>query len=425
MFVDSARVLVKAGDGGKGIVSFRRERYVSKGGPDGGDGGKGGDVVLVASTSENTLANFRHARELHAENGHNGANQKKHGRSGKDLVVRVPVGTQVLAAGTVIADLVDEGQQEIIAIGGKGGFGNAHFTSSVRQAPKIAELGEPGEEFEYDLELKTIADVGLVGLPNAGKSTLLSVISSAKPKIANYPFTTLNPHLGVVKVGESQLVVADIPGLIEGASDGKGLGDDFLRHVERTSVLLHIIDVYSDDPKRDYKTIRKELKNYTVDLSTKPQVVAFSKIEGIDEDIVADQVSTLQKAYPEVVVHTFSALSKHGLQPLLFELQKVAEAEKARLKAVEDEENEGLPVITHDQKQDETTSLEVRDEYVVLRGSKIERFAQRTDFANEEGVRRLRDIVRKLGIDRKLDKARVARGTEIYFGDDRDVYIEF
>jgi GTPase len=290
MFVDNAKVVVKAGDGGSGIVSFRHERGMAKGGPDGGDGGNGGDVVFTASNNQNTLANFRFNKELKAEDGKNGAKDLMHGRRGKKLEIAVPVGTQITIDGELIADFTQDGQKEIIARGGKGGFGNAHFTSSTRQAPKLAEKGEKGEVFEADLELKIIADVGLVGLPNAGKSTLLSRVSSAKPKIANYPFTTLNPHLGVAKVDKTnELLIADIPGIIDGASEGRGLGDEFLRHVERTKVLLHMIDVYSDDIARDYKSIQNELKNYKVDLSKKPQILAVTKIEGLDDDIVQDQ----------------------------------------------------------------------------------------------------------------------------------------
>ena len=261
MFVDTAKVSVTAGKGGDGSVSFRREIYVDKGGPDGGNGGKGGNVVFMASTSENTLLDFRYQPNLKA--GHGGAGEKrdKHGRNGDDLIVKVPIGTVVRRDGEIIADLTKDGQQVVIAKGGDGGFGNAHFKSSVRQTPRMAELGEPGDEFEAELELKLLADVGLVGFPNAGKSTFLSVVSNARPEIADYAFTTLTPNLGVAQVDDGSILIADIPGLIEGASEGKGLGDDFLRHVERTAVLLHLIDVYSNDVAESYKTIRSELRN--------------------------------------------------------------------------------------------------------------------------------------------------------------------
>src|SRR3989338_8609009 len=241
-FVDRVSVTFKAGDGGNGIVSFRREKFRAKGGPDGGDGGDGGDLVLTASRNQNTLANFRYQKLVKAAHGQNGGRSKRHGKSALDLEVPVPVGTAVINGEQLLADLTSDGQRAVIAKGGKGGFGNAHFKSSTRQAPRVAEKGERGEQVEATLELKMIADVGIVGLPNAGKSTLLSVISNSKPEIANYPFTTLIPNLGVVRVGKTSFVAADILGLIEGASKGKGLGFNFLRHIERTRVLVHLID---------------------------------------------------------------------------------------------------------------------------------------------------------------------------------------
>ena len=285
MFVDKAKVSLKAGKGGDGAVSFRHEIYIPKGGPDGGDGGKGGDIVFKADRNTNTLVDFRFTPILTAEDGKNGAGQRASGRSGKDLVVDVPVGTVVYKDGEVLADLTSDGEETIIAHGGTGGFGNAHFKSSTRQTPVIAEVGEPGEEFEAELELKSMADVGLVGLPNAGKSTFLSVVSNAKPEIADYAFTTITPNLGVATIDGQDLLIADIPGLIEGAAEGKGLGHDFLRHVERTAVLLHLVDVYNDDAGEAYQTIRSELEKYS-DLVSRPEVVALTKCEGVDEEIV-------------------------------------------------------------------------------------------------------------------------------------------
>jgi len=424
MFVDSAKVIVRAGDGGSGIISFRRERYISKGGPDGGDGGNGGNVVFVASNNQNTLASFRYQKELKADDGKNGAKAKCHGKQGRDLEVMVPVGTQVKIGERIIADLIDDGQREIIAMGGKGGFGNAHFTSSVRQAPRIAEKGDAGEEIEADLELKIIADVGLVGLPNAGKSTLLASVSAAKPKIANYPFTTLNPHLGVVKVAkDKELLIADIPGLIDGASEGKGLGDEFLKHVERTQVLLHMTDAYSDNIAEDYKTIHNELKNYKIDLSTKPLLVALTKVEGLDEDIIADQASQLKKASGAKKVYAVSSLSGIGMKELLFDLHKLAEDGKA--KGAEDDD--GPIVIGIERSLDDTWSVQIRPgkKRVIVSGGKIERFARRTDFESEEGVRRLRDIMRKMGILADIHRKKVELESKIYFGDNREDYIEY
>jgi GTP-binding protein len=251
MFVDSAKVIIRAGNGGNGAVSFKHDKFKARGGPDGGDGGDGGDVVLKASRNQNTLAAFRYKKLLQAENGGQGTKRRRHGKTASDLEVAVPVGTMVTSPeGELLADLTEDGMSVIIAKGGKGGFGNAHFVSSVRQVPRVAEKGEQGEDREAVFELKMIADVGIVGLPNAGKSTLLSVVSNARPEIANYPFTTLVPNLGVVDIdSRHSILLADIPGLIEGASQGKGLGDEFLRHVERTSVLLHLVDAYNEDVK--------------------------------------------------------------------------------------------------------------------------------------------------------------------------------
>ncbi len=411
MFVDVAKVFVKAGRGGDGIVSFRHEIYIDKGGPNGGDGGRGGDVIFKATENLNTLLDFRYKPELKAENGANGGKQNKHGKSGENLIVKVPVGTIVRRNGDIIADLTENNQEVVIAIGGRGGFGNAHFKSSVRQVPRIAELGEPGEEFEAELELKLLADVGLIGFPNAGKSTFLSVISNAKPEIANYEFTTLTPNLGVADVDQDSILIADIPGLIEGASKGKGLGDAFLRHVERTAVLLHLIDAYSDDIKNSYLTIRNELKSYSKELDIRPEIVAITKIEGLDQDIVDMQIDELKKVVsPGTKVMAISSMAHKGLKELLRELNKIVKVEREKQKeisiTVEDDE---LPVISLNQEElskawhVEKVEEEDRTLYVVT-GEKIERFAIRTNFDQEEGVDRLRDILKKLGIAQELLK---------------------
>jgi obg family GTPase cgtA len=411
MFVDVAKVFVKAGRGGDGIVSFRHEIYIDKGGPNGGDGGRGGDVIFKATENLNTLLDFRYKPELKAENGANGGKQNKHGKSGENLIVKVPVGTIVRRNGDIIADLTENNQEVVIAIGGRGGFGNAHFKSSVRQVPRIAELGEPGEEFEAELELKLLADVGLIGFPNAGKSTFLSVISNAKPEIANYEFTTLTPNLGVADVDQDSILIADIPGLIEGASKGKGLGDAFLRHVERTAVLLHLIDAYSDDIKNSYLTIRNELKSYSKELDIRPEVVAITKIEGLDQDIVDMQIDELKKVVsPGTKVMAISSMAHKGLKELLRELNKIVKVEREKQKeiaiTIEDDE---LPVISLNQEElskawnVEKVEEEDRTLYIVT-GEKIERFAIRTNFDQEEGVDRLRDILKKLGIAQELLK---------------------
>lgn len=414
-FVDKASVVVKAGDGGDGRLSFRREKFIDKGGPDGGDGGNGGNVVFVASRNQNTLASFRYEKELRATPGQAGDSRRKHGKNGGDLRVMVPVGTVVTdeAAGEILADLAIDDQEAVIAKGGRGGFGNAHFVSSVRQAPRIAEKGEAGEERSLRLELKMIADVGLVGLPNAGKSTLLSVVSNARPEIADYPFTTITPNLGVVDVdAKTSLLFADIPGLIEGAAHGKGLGDEFLRHVERTAVLVHLVDAYQDDVVAAYKTIQQELKAYKVDLSSKPQIIALTKTEGLDKDIIADQLGKLKKAAPkDAQLMAISAQSKAGLPELLRAVQQVVmqtrEAAEAKVVAVPD-----IPVLTIDDEENAWQVVREEDAYVV-RGAKIERFAKRTDFSNPAGVERLRDIMRKIGVMHELVRQGISSGDSI------------
>lgn len=415
MFVDKVNVRIEAGDGGRGAVSFRHEKFIEKGGPDGGDGGDGGSIVLKASRNQNTLASFRFQKLIKSEDGQYGSKRKKHGKRGKDLVVDVPVGTVVYdSKGGKLADLSSDNQTAIIAEGGKGGFGNAHFVSSVRQAPRVAEKGEVGEKFDAVFELKIIADVGLVGLPNAGKSTLLSVISNARPEIADYAFTTTIPNLGVVDVDKnSTILIADIPGLIEGASEGKGLGDEFLRHVERTKVLIHLIDAYSEDVAKDYKTIMNELANYKVNLADKTQVIALTKIEGLDQEIITSQMSELQPLVPpETPMMAISSKSKQGLKELIYEVkQMVSQQAKEEEAASEDE----APVYKIPEEQLPWKLIKRSDGFLV-KGRKIERFAARTDFDNEDGVRRLRDIMKKMGIMRELERSGVKKGEVIEFG---------
>ena len=417
MFLDKVQVGISAGNGGNGAVSFRHEKFVDKGGPDGGDGGDGGDVIVVASRNQNTLANFRFQKTLKAENGQAGSKRKKHGRSGADLEVPVPVGTIVFdESGGQLADLSSDGKRAVIAYGGKGGFGNAHFVSSVRQAPRVAERGEIGETFTATLELKMIADVGLVGLPNAGKSTLLSIISNARPEIADYPFTTLVPNLGMVDIDEeTTLLFADIPGLIEGASEGKGLGDDFLRHLERTKVLVHLIDMYNGSVSDAYKTIQNELKQYRTDLTARPQIVALTKIEGLDDDIVQDKLKELKKVVPKgTQLMVISAQSKMGIKELLYAVKREVETVRAHEATIEEETNE-TPVYKLDP---DTLPWRIikNDKGWRVKGRKIDRFAARTDFDNEEGVRRLRDIMKKMGIMRELERMGIKKDQIIDFG---------
>lgn len=411
-FIDKTKVFVRAGNGGHGKMSFRQEKFISKGGPDGGDGGHGGNVILTASRNQNTLAAFRYQRELTAEPGQAGGKNKRHGRSGKHLLVPVPIGTIVYdTAGVQIADLVEDGQTAIIAKGGKGGFGNAHFVSSRRQAPGFAEKGEPGEELEAVLELKMIADVGLVGLPNAGKSTLLARISNAKPEIADYPFTTLVPNLGMVDIDkQSSLLFADIPGLIEGAAEGKGLGHEFLRHIERTAVILHLIDAYNPDIAEAYTTIQKELGSYDIDLSKRSQIVVLNKIDGLDGDMVKDLAKQLTMVIPKKApLFAISALSGAGLKELLYAVRDIVAKQRASVKAQAADDQLPILRLAETEKRSSWTVTPTGAGFTIT-GPKIEQFATRTDFNNEEAVQRLRDIMKKMGILHDLVRKGVEPG---------------
>ncbi len=313
MFIDFAEIYVKAGDGGRGIVSFRREKYIPKGGPDGGDGGKGGDVIIEASKDENTLRPFRFKRHFRAENGQPGGSNNKTGKSGEDLIIKVPIGSIIKdESGNVIADLTKDGERAVVAKGGKGGKGNAAFATPTNRAPRIAQPGKKGEEKKLIIELKLLADVGLVGFPNAGKSSLIRAVSDAKPEVANYPFTTINPHLGYVEFNGKSFVIADIPGIIEGAHEGKGLGLRFLKHIERTKILVFVIDI-TDSPKDRFKKLLKELESFSGELVKRKRAVALNKIDLIDE---LNREKYIKQFHGETIFF-ISALKKIGLKELL------------------------------------------------------------------------------------------------------------
>jgi GTP-binding protein len=394
MFIDKADILVTAGTGGDGSASFLREKFMPFGGPNGGDGGKGGDVYVVASDRIRTLLDYVRKRKFAAPNGNPGEGYTRFGLSGDDIVLEVPCGTSVYKDETLIGDLVENGEKILVAKGGRGGRGNVHFKNSVRQAPRIAEKGEPGEKVQLSLRLKILADVGLIGMPNAGKSTLLSRLTRAHPKIANYPFTTLHPNLGVAYYHERELILADMPGLIEGAHEGKGLGHDFLRHVERTRVLVHVVDPTGfdeKDAKANIKTINAELKGHSPDLAKKPQLIVVNKQDLTD----ADQVfKDIKKAYKKTTVLAASGVSGAGIPELLAEIVKLVDSMPV-------ERPKPAPAAVH-VKLAPDFWVEKGDDAYVVRGAKVERLIRMTNFKLEEAVMRTQNILKKIGVEREL-----------------------
>ncbi len=412
MFVDSTDLYVKAGDGGDGAVAFHREKYIAAGGPDGGDGGKGGDVILQPSDNLNTLSDLRFKHRFTAENGENGKGSKMFGKNGKNLVIKVPKGTVVRdkKTGLIIKDM-SEDKPFIIAKGGKGGWGNRHFATPTRQAPRFAKPGMPGEEREITLELKMIADVGLIGFPNVGKSTLLSIASSAKPKIANYHFTTLSPSLGVVTVGEEKsFVMADIPGIIEGASDGQGLGHEFLRHVERCRLLLHIVDISGSEgrnPIEDYNTINKELVRFSEDLAKCPQIAVGNKTDLIFDEEIADKFRKFMKEN-NVEYYEISAATNSGVQELLYKVyEKVSKLP---------------PVKTYEPEYSETSeesgdvgdvNITIKDGVYIVEGKKLMRIMRGINFDDYESLQYFQKVLNLSGIIDKLRKAGIQEGDTV------------
>ncbi|MBT9140746.1 MAG: GTPase Obg [Dehalococcoidia bacterium] len=411
MFVDRAKIYIKGGDGGNGMVAFRREKYVPLGGPDGGDGGRGGNVILQADSNLRTLLDFRYQQHLRADRGEHGLGSNKYGRSAKDMVVKLPLGTQVrdFESGILLADLTEEGQTFIAAKGGRGGRGNARFSSPADKAPKYAEKGEPGAEIWVLLELKVIADVGLVGFPNAGKSTFLSSVTAARPKIADYPFTTLSPNLGVVDMaGIEPFVIADIPGLISGAHEGVGLGHEFLRHVERTRLLIHLVDaagVDGRDPLADYRQINDELRFYDQKLANLVQVVAANKM---DLPQAAEGLALLQQELGAENVVPISAVTGKGVRELLRRVAKLL-FELPETILLEDEP----PVLTPSPEDAEIITITRENETFVLHGPKLEKLVAMTDFNNEDGVKRFQRIFRLRGHEAFLLDAGVKNGDTV------------
>lgn len=418
MFSDNAKIYIKAGDGGDGAVTFHREKYVAAGGPDGGDGGKGGSVVFVADKNINTLQSFRHKRKYVAESGGNGRDAKRNGKNGENLYVRVPVGTIVRdeKTGLVICDLKTDGEEFVAAKGGIGGWGNTHFATAVRQVPKFSKPGGPGDEREVLLELKLIADVGLLGFPNVGKSTFLSIVSDAKPKIANYHFTTLQPNLGVVALDEeNSFVIADIPGIIEGAHEGVGLGHEFLRHVERTKLLLHIVDVSGiegRDPIEDFDAINRELALYSQKLAGKRQIVVANKadIPGFDENFEVFKAELEGRGY---TVFAISAATKKGIREVLgFTYETLS-----KIPDEEFEEEYEMLDLDADRMRDETIEVSVDDEGVYhVEGRRAQLIVGSTNMDDYESLQYFQRSLIKSGIIDKLRKAGIQNGdpVEIY-----------
>lgn len=413
MFSDFAKIWIKAGDGGNGAVTFHREKYIAAGGPDGGDGGRGGNVVFAADKNINTLMDFRYKRKYLAENGGGGRDAKRSGKNGQDLEIRVPVGTLIREAGSglVIGDLKEDGQRVTAARGGSGGWGNSHFATATRQTPKFAKSGMPGEEYEVTLELKLIADVGLLGFPNVGKSTFLSIVSDARPKIANYHFTTLKPNLGVVDMGDgSGFVVADIPGIIEGAHEGIGLGHAFLRHVERTRLLLHIVDVSGvegRDPLEDFAAINRELKLYSPKLAEKPQIVLANKsdIPSFDAHYEAFRARLEAEGYR---VFPISAATKQGIKQVLnYTWEMLSKMPKAQ------EEDEYEMYDPDQVRRDDTITITRTEDVYEVEGLRVRKIVGSTNFDDYESLQYFQRALIKCGVIQKLEDAGIREGDTV------------
>lgn len=441
MFLDEAIISIEGGSGGRGCVSWRREKYVRRGGPDGGDGGNGGSVIIEADENTDTLSAFASTKRFHAEDGAMGRGKKCRGRDGDDLTLKVPPGTLVFdrtpssvsseSSAPLLADLPKHRDRVTVARGGRGGYGNAHFISAVRQRPDFAELGEPGERKAVQLELKLIADIGIIGLPNVGKSTLIAAISAARPKIADYPFTTLTPNLGIVRIGEHAFTVCDIPGLIEGASEGRGLGDQFLRHIERCTILLHLLDLSHTLRTLidDYHTIRQELAASSPTLAAKRELVVLNKTDLLPSPQTLPVIlQSLEQAGIDVF-QSISAVTKDGTDALAQSLLLIL---KERLQPSDqqpttDNLSPTLPILRPHLSSQSARAYQIEREgdIVIIRGQRIEQIATMTDFRSRSGIARLRDILERIGIRRALTAMHLPEGTEIFIGPTRiDPFID-
>lgn len=417
MFIDEAKIMVKPGSGGNGCVSFLREKYRPKGGPDGGNGGKGGDIVFIADEGLRTLQDFRWHRHFRAERGRHGEGDNRYGRNGADLVLRVPQGTVVYNQDRrKIGELISNGDRLVVAKGGRGGRGNGHFATAVRKAPAFAERGEPREEKELYLELKLLADVGIIGYPNVGKSTLISRISAARPKIANYPFTTIHPNLGVVETEDNRtFVVADIPGLIEGAHKGKGLGDKFLRHIDRSSILLHVLDLSEHpdrDPIKDYLKIERELALYDPALAGRPRIIVGNKLDIVMPDYDIAELSRYfnDRDLPFIAI---SAVTGAGIRELLFKIADLLDSLRATMGERAKRPAENHHVYRLEEISDKVSVKQIKARGWRLSGEKLRRMVVMTDFDNREAVEYLQKCLTKMNIDKILHKAGAVPGDEI------------
>ena len=418
MFADRAKIIIRSGKGGDGHVSFRRELFVPDGGPDGGDGGRGGDVIFEVDEGLNTLTDYRHRRKYKAQDGEEGGKRNCHGKNGQDIVLKVPEGTVIkdAASGKVIADMSGENRRQVVLKGGKGGIGNQHFATATMQVPKYAKPGQPAQELEVLLELKVIADVGLVGFPNVGKSTLLSRVTNAQPKIANYHFTTLSPNLGVVDLDGDGFVIADIPGLIEGASEGVGLGLDFLRHIERTKVIIHMVDAASvegRDPIADIYAINKELEAYNPEIAARPQVIAANKIDAI-WDTENDPVERIRREFEPKGIRVFpiSAVSGQGLKELLYHVKGLLDTMDDKTVVFEQEFfpedmliRENLPYTVEKSTEEENT--------YIVEGPRIEKMLGYTNLDSEKGFAFFQKFLKDTGILDDLEKAGIQEGDTV------------
>ena len=428
MFADRAKIIIRSGKGGDGHVSFRRELYVPNGGPDGGDGGKGGDVIFEVDKGLNTLTDYRHRRKFHAQDGEPGGKRRCHGANGGDIILKVPEGTVVTEAqsGKVIADMSGENTRQIILRGGRGGKGNMHYATATMQVPKYAQPGQPAQELEVKLELKVIADVGLVGFPNVGKSTFLSRVTNAQPKIANYHFTTLSPNLGVVDLDNSGFVIADIPGLIEGASEGVGLGHEFLRHIERTRVIIHIVDAASTegrDPIDDIYKINRELEAYNPEIAKRPQVIAANKIDAIyDETDSPEELLKMEFEPQGVKVFPISAVSGEGVRELLYHVQSLLNSTEQKPIVFEQEFFPEDVLITENLPY--TVTVDETDAHTyIVEGPKIEKMLGYTNLDSEKGFAFFQRFLKDSGILQDLEKEGIQEGDTVrMYGFEFDYY---